>query len=85
MTDNPEDPRDHAMHIRGMLADVLDHCREDTGKVNEPKAQALFETTAEVLGGLKTAYEHYLTASEEAMAPISPPPKPTTVTDGEAG
>lgn len=35
------------------------HAREDVGKVGEPKAQALFETTAEVCGGLATAFEHY--------------------------
>ncbi|HYE76779.1 MAG TPA: hypothetical protein VEI97_02225 [bacterium] len=85
MQQNPEDPRDHAMHIRGMLNDVLEHCREDVTLVAEPKAQALFETTAEVLGGLKTAYEHYLTAAEPAMTPLTPPSKPTTVNDGEAG
>ncbi|HEX6385275.1 MAG TPA: hypothetical protein VF177_11445 [Anaerolineae bacterium] len=35
-------------------------------KVNDPKAEALFETAAEVLGGLKTAFEHYEQSSEEA-------------------
>lgn len=33
--------------------------RDDIGKINEPKAQALFETTAEVCSGLATAYQHY--------------------------
>ncbi|WP_165984717.1 hypothetical protein [Streptomyces sp. YIM 98790] len=42
-----------------MLDEVIGHAREDIGKVTEPKAQALFETTAEVCTGLKTAYEHY--------------------------
>jgi len=42
-----------------MLRDVQDHARSDTQQVNDPKARALFETTAEVLGGLITAYEHY--------------------------
>jgi hypothetical protein len=85
MTNDPEDPRDHAMHIRVMLDDVMEHCREDMAKVNEPKAQALFETTAEVLRGLKSAYEHYLTAGQEATIPISATSKPSTVTDGEDG
>ncbi|PYY05213.1 MAG: hypothetical protein DMG69_27845 [Acidobacteria bacterium] len=35
----------------------FDHTREDVGKINDPKAQALFETTAEVLTGLSKAYE----------------------------
>ena len=50
-----------------MLTEVIDHVREDVDKVSEPKAQVLFETTAEVLIGLRTAYEHYETGSEKAM------------------
>ena len=33
----------------------------------DKKAQALFETTAEVLTGLRAAYEHYETGAEKAM------------------
>ena len=40
--------------------------REDVTKVSEPKAQALFETTAEVLRGLATAYDHYEAKAEPA-------------------
>lgn len=57
------DPRHHPIKIRGMLADVRDHLREDVSKVEDPRAEALFETTAEVLGGLITAYER---GAEEA-------------------
>jgi hypothetical protein len=46
---------------------LIAHLREDIGKVKEPKAQALFETAAEVLTGLRTAFEHYERGSEEAM------------------
>jgi hypothetical protein len=42
-----------------MLNDVVGHARQDLGKISEPKAQALFETTAEVCSGLVTAFEHY--------------------------
>ena len=80
MNAEPEEPREHAMHIKRMLSEVLDHCREDQDKVAEPKAQALFETTAEVLLGLQTAYESYLRGPGEVVTP-----KPTTVTDGEGG
>ena len=44
----------------------MDHAREDVTKVNEPRAEALFETTAEVLSGLVTAYEHFEQRSEPA-------------------
>lgn len=60
------DPRYHAENIQRMLRDVMNHAREDVSKVDDPKAQALYETTAEVLGGLATAYQHYLEQSEEA-------------------
>lgn len=67
--DPTNDPQHHVRHIQHMLDDVLNHCRSDSAKVNEPKAQALFETTAEVLLGLRTAYEHYATRAEPAMTP----------------
>ena len=64
-----------AQHIRHLdagrraahrLAGVAEHARQDVGKVSEPKAQALFETTAEVCLGLATAFEHYEQQSEPA-------------------
>jgi hypothetical protein len=46
------DPRHHTDKIKGMLREAMEHAREDVGKVSDPKAQALFETSAEVLRGL---------------------------------
>jgi len=60
------DPRYHTEGIRGMLRDMITHLRQDIDKVDEPKAQALFETSAEVLEGLMKAYEHYEQRSERA-------------------
>ncbi|MBP3983368.1 hypothetical protein J5837_02940 [Pseudoxanthomonas helianthi] len=60
------DPRHHTAKIKGMLDALTEHLREDVGKVSDPKAQALFETSAEVLTGLKTAYQHFEQRSEEA-------------------
>jgi len=59
---NPEatsDARTHASHIRQMLGQVVQHARQDEGRVDDPKAKALFETTAETLQGLMKAYEDY--------------------------
>ena len=61
------DPMHHVKKISGMLDAVAQHCREDISKITEPKAQVLFETTAEVILGLRTAYDHYATGQEEAM------------------
>jgi hypothetical protein len=65
--DYPEsDPRRHAAYIKQKLSELAQHAREDVGKVSDPKAQALFETTAETLDGLAKAYEHYEQKSEPA-------------------
>jgi hypothetical protein len=70
MTDRaqyPEnDPRHHTLKIKKMLHDSMQHIRSDVAKVTDPKAQALFETSAEVLGGLITAYDHFEQRSEAA-------------------
>ncbi len=66
-SEKSSDPYAHARNIQQMLTDLIDHLREDLDGVNEPKAQALFETSAEVLIGLRTAFEHYEKGSEKAM------------------
>jgi hypothetical protein len=70
MTDRQDyaenDPRHHTIKLKSMLDDTRRHAREDVGKTEDPKAQALFETTAEVLTGLITAYDHYEQKSEAA-------------------
>ena len=54
-----DDPRHHTAHLREMLQGLVSHAREDIGKISEPKAQALFETTAEVCTGLIKAFDDY--------------------------
>lgn len=61
-----DDVRRHTATLRRMLDEVARHAREDVGKIAEPKAQALLETTAEVLRGLATAFDHYDRGSETA-------------------
>lgn len=60
------DPRHHTAKIKQVLSDTIDHLREDVGKIDDPRAEALFETTAEVLTGLKTAFQDYENRSEPA-------------------
>ena len=60
------DPRHHTINLKAMLSDVIEHAREDVVKIDDPRGQALFETTAEVLTGLITAYDHYERRAEEA-------------------
>jgi hypothetical protein len=61
------DPRYHTANVKSLLDELVHHLREDVAKVNEPKAQALFETSAEVLSGLHTAFEHYERGTEAGM------------------
>ena len=62
------DPRHHTAKIKGMLTELITHLREDEDKFAEPKALALFETSAEVLTGLRTAFDHYESKAEKAMS-----------------
>jgi hypothetical protein len=60
------DPRYHTRRVKAALQTLREHLREDIAKVDEPRAEALFETAAEVLGGLLKAFEHYEGREEEA-------------------
>ena len=57
-------PQQHAQRIEQMLQQARQECRDDIGRVSDPKAQALFETTAEALGGLCKALNDYQQGSE---------------------
>jgi hypothetical protein len=61
-----KDPKAHTANVRKELRELINHLRDDVGKVEEPKAQALFETAAEVLTGLEKAFSHYEEKSEPA-------------------
>lgn len=56
--------RQHAEHIANLMRQAEQECRADVGRVQDPKAQALFETEAEVLlGGIK-ALDDYINQRE---------------------
>ena len=59
-------PIHHTQKIKVQMRQLIDHLREDVGKVAEPKAQALFETSAEVLTGLVKAFDDYEKNKEAA-------------------
>jgi hypothetical protein len=60
------DPLVHTKRLKDEMQDLIEHLREDVGHVEDARAQALFETSAEVLGGLQKAFEHYEQKNEEA-------------------
>jgi hypothetical protein len=59
-------PIHHTQQIQARMGQLIQHLREDVGKITEPKAQALFETSAEVLTGLVKAFNDYEKKSEAA-------------------
>jgi hypothetical protein len=60
------DPRLHTQKMKQRLQETMDHLREDIEKVDDPKFKTMFETAAEVLGGLKNAFGDYEQKNESA-------------------
>lgn len=60
------DPRHHTQKMQKALHDIRNHLREDIEKVDEPQLKAMFETSAEVLGGLEKAFRDYEQKNEKA-------------------
>jgi hypothetical protein len=60
------DPRHHIQQMQKALTDVRTHMREDIDKVDDPRFKAMFETSAEVLGGLIKAFGDYEKKNEAA-------------------
>lgn len=60
------DPRHHTQKMQLRLQETMDHLREDIEKLDEPQLKAMFETAAEVLGGLKKAFSDYEQKNEAA-------------------
>jgi uncharacterized membrane-anchored protein YhcB (DUF1043 family) len=60
------DPRHHTQKMQKRLQEIKDHLRKDIEKVDEPQLKAMFETSAEVLGGLIKAFQDYEKKNESA-------------------
>jgi hypothetical protein len=59
----------HAIHTseaQMRLQQLVDYLRGNVHQVEDPKAQALYETSAEVLLGLKKAFADYAKQGEAA-------------------
>jgi hypothetical protein len=52
--------------MRNRLQEMIAHLRADIEKVDEPQLKAMFETSAEVLGGLSKAFSDYERKNESA-------------------
>ncbi len=59
-------PRYHVQKVAARFQELIDHLRSDIEKIDEPRAKAMFETSAEVLGGLQKAFHDYEKKNEAA-------------------
>ncbi|BDV33634.1 MULTISPECIES: hypothetical protein [Methylocystis] len=67
MTNKAEsDPHQHIRQMAAYLQETINRLHEDIEKVDEPQLKAMFETSAEVLSGLKKAYSDYEEKKEPA-------------------
>jgi hypothetical protein len=67
MTSNGDkNPLHHTQKMKKALEDIQNHLREDIEKVDEPQLKAMFETSAEVIGGLTKAFSDYERKNESA-------------------
>jgi hypothetical protein len=66
MDASDRDPKHHTRNMQKALQGIKDHLREDIEKVDEPQLKAMFETAAEVLGGLQKAFHDYERKNETA-------------------
>ena len=55
-----------AQDLQRKLTTLRDELRNHANEVDDPKCAALCETSAEVLAGLETAFDHYRHKSEVA-------------------
>jgi hypothetical protein len=63
---NSPDVREHVHNIQQQFTELKDHLRDDISKINDPQGKALFEVSAEVIGGLQKAFTDFEKKNEEA-------------------
>ncbi len=61
-----KDPHHHTKNMQKRLHELKQHLRDDIAVVDEPQLKAMFETAAEVLGGLEKAFNDYDKKNEPA-------------------
>jgi hypothetical protein len=66
------DPAVHCENLKREITELIEHMRRDIQRVDEPQFKAMLETGAEVLGGLRKAFEDYGQHSEPAWQSSAP-------------
>jgi hypothetical protein len=73
-TGTTQTPQQQAHHIAQLIRSARQECKADVERTSDPKAQALFETLAEVLGGALKALEDFQRGTERAWQSEQSPP-----------
>lgn len=63
---NTPNPVDHAKNIEDIISSLRMLCKSEISVFSDPKAKALLETSAEVLGGLENAFHEFLSKNDAA-------------------
>lgn len=63
-TNNPN-PIEHAKNIEDILSSLKSLMRNEIQVFHDPKAKALLETSAEVLGGLEKAFHEFVMKDDD--------------------
>lgn len=61
----------HSARIREMMTEIIGYLRNDVRDVSDPKAKALFETTAETLLGTRKEFGDFEKGAEAAWRKAS--------------
>ena len=61
-----DNPLDHTGMLKVKMQELIDHLRADVTRVDDGRAKALFEVSAEVIEGLKKALSDYEEKTEAA-------------------
>ena len=56
---DPSDPRQHTALMEKRFKETVSELRSEIKTLQDPRAKALFETAAEVIGGLEKAFHGY--------------------------
>lgn len=66
MAHSQSSPVHHTGKMKSEMNALIAHLREDVTKVDDPQFKAMFETSAEVIGGLVKAFSDYERKNEAA-------------------
>jgi hypothetical protein len=75
MQDEEKNPHHHTIKVKQRINEVIEHMRSDLEKVDDPQFKAMFETAADVLGGLVKVFDDYERKDENAWREMPSQPQ----------